>query len=171
MKTNELYQHLAAKVQQLYAQYKPQHNKKIYAVFDRTLFTEDFQPLQFYLKEIEQTLQKIAGSDVQDIERCQFYCNKLLAQCQALNDSLHRPSKPTKQPLSASIHQLPQRERLAAYYEALQALNEKLSAQQDQLKQNTNAHQAILYQQQIDITHQRIARCIEAIEQLESELN
>ncbi len=54
-----LIQRLEQKVQHLYQDYLPQREEKIFAKFDRSLFSEYGQTVGFYLTELKQTLDKI----------------------------------------------------------------------------------------------------------------
>ena len=54
-----LIQRLEQKVQHLYQDYLPQREEKIFAKFDRSLFSEYGQTVGFYLTELNQTLDKI----------------------------------------------------------------------------------------------------------------
>lgn len=58
MSIQSLLNTLEQKVQQLTQAYQIDSDKKINAKFNRTLFTEDFETVGFYLKEIQQSLTK-----------------------------------------------------------------------------------------------------------------
>ncbi|MDG6896196.1 primosomal replication protein PriC [Volucribacter amazonae] len=181
----QLVQRLSQQINQLYQQYQHQLDKKIFAKFDRTLFSESFATLSQYLQEIQQTLDQLATLQENAVQQGAFLTDKLLAQCRALTDALQ--NKPhysiRKNPvatISASstqgkqrkqdIHKLPPKQRLEKYYEALQALNNKLDEQVSLLYDAQLAQHKAYYQQQIEITQQRKKRCLEAIELLEEYL-
>lgn len=186
MNISTLHQLLAEKIQQLYKQYHTQPILKVYSKFDRTLFSEDFQSFEFYFQEIQHTLMQLESLNVEKLEQAQFYAERLLAQCTALTDALKEmqqlqveQAKPPAQSSSDTIserekikhaiHQLPPRERLDKYYEALQALNNKIELYQDLYSQAIAEHKSY-YQQRIEVTKQRRARCLEAIDVLEEYL-
>ena len=56
MSIQSLLNTLEQKVQQLTQAYQTDSDKKINAKFNRILFTEDFETVGFYLKEIQQSL-------------------------------------------------------------------------------------------------------------------
>lgn len=176
-----LIEQLQAKVQQLTLQFAAFSDKKIYAKFDRTLFSEDFESGQFYFDQIQYTLAQITGLKETEIPQIQFFSEKLLAQCTALSDAINqhngRKTAPTakipsqREKLKHELNQLPPRERLVRYYEALQALNEKINELEDKRNTAHNEQQKAGYQHQIDITLPRRKRCLEAIEVLEEYLS
>lgn len=178
----QLVEQLAQKIEQLYQQYQHQLNKKIFAKFDRTLFTESFANLSQYLQEIQQTLDQLASLQENDVQQGAFLTDKLFAQCRALSDALQNkpayfarknslsPSISSATQTKQDIHKLPPKQRLEKYYEALQALNTKLDGQVSLLYDAQSQQQRDYYQQQIDITQQRKKRCLEAIELLEEYL-
>ncbi|MEE6074789.1 primosomal replication protein PriC [Avibacterium paragallinarum] len=183
MNKTQLIQALRQKISQCYQQYPMPDTEKIYAKFDRTLFSEDFQLFKFYRAELESTLAQIARLQENEQAQCQFYSEKLLAQLQALLDAIKQHKlrtttqrTPTKALLTAkdkqqhAIHRLPPRERLEKYYEALQALNAKIEQQQDQYFQAQEELEKQRLQQLITHTQQRRERCLEAIELLEQYL-
>ena len=121
---------LEQKVQQLTQVYQADSDKKINAKFNRTLFTEDFETVGFYLKEIQQSLTKLCKIPHQNEEQIVFMVEHLLGQCTALTEAINRKHKKPIQPKITepqvessksqhSIHRLPPRERLEKYYEAL----------------------------------------------------
>ncbi|MCW9699530.1 primosomal replication protein PriC [Avibacterium sp. 20-129] len=183
MNKTQLIQALRQKIAQCYQQYPVSDTQKIYAKFDRTLFSEDFQHFKFYRAELNNTLAQIERLQENEHTQCQFYTEKLLAQLQALLDALKQHKRRDKKtftnpsPQSAqnkqqhAIHRLPPRERLAKYYEALQALNQKIAHQQDQYVQTQNELKKQQLQQLIRHTEQRRTRCLEAIELLEEHLD
>lgn len=161
--------------------------QKIYAKFDRTLFSQDFGTVEFYFKEIQQSLSQLEKIDDNNIQKYDFYSAKLAGQCKALSEALKwiKPQEKKQfqhsktNPLSIQaqrenqrieLNKLPPRERLSKYYEALQALNTKLEQQRDRFTQATSLQEKQVYSQQMTITQQRKARCTEAIEQLEEYL-
>ncbi len=182
-KSTALFQQLEQTVARLYAEYAETESKKIHRKFDRALFSEDFQSFPFYLNEIRQTLAHIALlEEAKDTEALHFLSDKLTAQCNALSEALKTPTPYTKnavnfkpvlserEKLKQALNQLPPRERLTKYYEALQALNEKLERQTDSYQNARQEQDKIRYAQQIDITRQRKKRCLDAIELLEEYL-
>ncbi|MFD0966490.1 primosomal replication protein PriC [Seminibacterium arietis] len=182
MDKNNLIALLKQKVTNFYNQYQLEKETLISAKFDRTLFSEDYQPFQFYVKEIEQTLSVI--ENLQDDQyKYTFYTQKLLAQCTALSEAITHVSKQhyqylnepqihrkNKEQLKQNVQKLPPRERLAKYYDFLQALNDKIIQQEISLNSSQNEIEKKYYKEQIIITKQRRARCLEAIELLEQYL-
>lgn len=173
---------LRQKVQHLYSAYQQEGEKKIYAKFDRTLFSESFASLQSYFDEIEQTLQKLEQLDEQQPQQLTYLADKLVAQCRALHDALtnrtYYSSIMPKVGISTNgnadkmrIHQLPPKQRLEKYYEALNKLNDKLDWQVSLREEANSEQERQYYQQQIDITQQRKQRCCDAIELLEEYLS
>ena len=67
--------------------------KKINAKFNRTLFTEDFETVGFYLKEIQQSLTKLCKITHQNEEQIVFMAEHLLGQCTALTEAMNRKHK------------------------------------------------------------------------------
>ena len=127
------YPTLRSKVQQLYQAHLSKREEKIFAKFDRTLFSENGQNVSFYLKEINQTLDRIKTLESNDSNHYNFLAERLLAQCSVLSEALVRKNthltesqtttKQTIQKSQHSIHKLPPRERLEKYYEAREQLN------------------------------------------------
>lgn len=181
-KSTALFQQLEQTVARLYTEYAGDKQKPLPAKFDRTLFSEDFQSFQFYINQIHQTLAQITYFDEQDRETLNFLSEKLLAQCTALTDALKteptkaksavnfKPVLSKREALKQALNRLPPRERLTKYYEALQALNEKLEQQTDLYRNAAQPSDKIRYAQQIEITQQRQKRCLDAIELLEEYL-
>lgn len=177
----QLIQVLQQKITQFYQQHKLLDEQKIYAKFDRTLFSEDYQTFAFYRSELNETINQLSRLESHEQIQCHFYSEKLLAQFQALHDAITQPKYVKKSQSSQSpqekekqkhaIHQLPPRERLIKYYEALQTLNEKIAHQQAQYHQANNETDKQYYQRYISYTQQRRTRCLEAIELLEEYLN
>lgn len=180
MTKSELIRRLRHTLTRFYAQYHLAEERKIFAKFDRTLFSEDFQSFGFYVRELEHTLASLEKLQGNDATQYRFYSHKLLAQCNALADALvpaaRQPATTVKTGASARerqkqlIHQLPPRERLEKYYAALQALNEKLEKQHAGYMRSTDHSAKQYYLRQTEITKQRRLRCLEAIELLEEYL-
>lgn len=179
-------QQLKKAIEGLYQQIGIASDQQIYAKFDRTLFSDDFEIFAFYQQEIQYTLQQLEQlSDIQ-AEQETFLSEKLAAQCTALAEAVNRSKqKNTRQSQSAvnsqrnlsksekakqDIHKLPPRERLVKYYEALDALNNKLIEQENVLLTCQTTEQKVQYSNLISITQQRKNRCLEAIELLEEYL-
>ncbi|WP_410685819.1 primosomal replication protein PriC [Avibacterium paragallinarum] len=180
--TSDQIQCLKKKITQCYRLYQFTDEQKIYAKFDRTLFSEDYQTFAFYRAEITQTLTQLEKLQDQEQYQCQFYTKKLLAQLQALLDAASSPhfekklrkektTSPYRVKQKNEIHQLPPRERLEKYYEALQALNDKIALQRDQYYLATDELEKQQLQRHITHTQQRKARCLEAIAALEEYLS
>lgn len=170
-------------VEQLQARYISQSNQIIYTKFNPMLFSENYQSTKFYLNELNYTLSQLQQLNEKDIAQFAFFSEKLLAQCTALTEALDKPQFQQAQSTVNSItkleireqrrqelEQLPPRERLDKYYEALKALNDKLNAQKDQLKQNQDLTTQNYYTNLIEQTRLRRKRCLEAIELLEEYL-
>lgn len=182
IKSSTLFQRLTQRVHQLYTQYAEQPEKKIHATFDSRLFSENNQSFDFYLAQIEQTLAQISHLQAENTDNLDFLSQKLLAQCTALSDALSDPKssksavnfKPVlseREKRLQALQRLPPRERLSKYYEALQALNEKISMQEDLLQNSRFPQEKADYANQIKTTQQRRIRCLEAIEMLEEYLS
>ncbi|PJG83749.1 primosomal replication protein PriC [Caviibacterium pharyngocola] len=182
MNKQDLIQRLEQKIQQIGTDYANSPNKIIYAKFSRTLFSEDFQPLSFYLNELMYTVKQLSDLP-QDYPQYQFYADKLLGQYKALTDALSAPKaasraipknstlrRSERERIRDELNQLPPRERLAKYYEFLQTFNEKIDAQQDLASCAQSEQEKARLQHQIELTRQRRARCLEAIEVLEEYL-
>ena len=174
---------LATVVSALQQRYTNQARKLVYAKFDPMLFSENFQPTDFYLKEIQHTLDQLHQLQDDDVAQTAFFSEKLLAQCTALSDAIAKPN--AQQPPSAvsfspklsareqrrqEWEQLPPRERLDKYYEALKALNDKLNEQKDGLKQAQSDLEKARCAELIEQTRARRQRCLDAIEVLEEYL-
>ena len=186
MSIQSLLNTLEQKVQQLTQAYQADSDKKINAKFNRTLFTEDFETVGFYLKEIQQSLTKLCSLPHQNEEQIVFMVEHLLGQCTALTEAINRKHrnriqpKKTEQPVTSSksqhsIHRLPPRERLEKYYEALQQLTEKYEeakAQANKAQANTAQTdiQRDMHKQTAAIYLTRRQKCLEAIETLEEYL-
>lgn len=177
-----LIQQLAERLEQLYQQYANQPSQPISATFDRTLFSEDFQPFAFYYGELQQTLSQFHRLNENDEREMDFLAEKLIAQCTALQEALlkqhngeksavnFRPVLNKREQLRREIDQLPPRERLEKYYEALQKLNEKISEKTDELQTALSSEQKGLCQKQLEQLYQRRQNCLYAIELLEEYL-
>lgn len=177
MKKNALMSSLTAKVEHLYAQHLQSMTQKVQLKFAPGLFSETNQTVRFYYQEIHQTLKQLENVAEHDLALCTFFAEKLLSQCNALSDALH-PHRETKiiskhsssVKTQQTIHQLPPRERLEKYYEALQALNEKITRQQDEKRKAQHTNELALIEHHIAFTQQRRAKCLMAIDVLEEYL-
>ena len=180
MAIQQLIQALEQKVQLLHDNYHAQQEKKIFAKFDRTLFSENGQTAEFYFAEIQQTLEKIKSLHSDDVNHYAFITEHLLKQCTALSEALNRankpfihkqemPSKPVKK-AQHEIHKLPPRERLVKYYEALEQLNNLYQQQRDIARTETNPQEKQRIEQIAERYKQRRQKCQEAIDLLEEYL-
>ncbi len=113
MTVQQLIQRLDHKVQQLYQAHLSKREEKIFAKFDRTLFSENGQSVSFYLKEINQTLDRIKTLESNDSNHYNFLAERLLAQCSVLSEALVRKNThltesqtTTKQTIQKSQHSI-----------------------------------------------------------------
>ena len=180
MAIQQLIQILDQKVQQLYQAHLSKREEKIFTKFDRTLFSENGQNVSFYLKEINQTLDRIKTLESNDLNYYNFLAERLLAQCSVLSEALTRknthqtaPQTTTKQTIQKSqhsIHKLPPRERLEKYYEALERLNKLYQQYKDLAKAEKNNDEKIRYAQLAEGYKKRQQKCQDAIDLLEEYL-
>ena len=180
MTVQQFIQILDQKVQQLYQAHLSKREEKIFAKFDRTLFSENGQNISFYLKEINQTLDRIKTLESNDLNYYNFLAERLLAQCSVLSEALTRknthqtaPQTTTKQTIQKSqhsIHKLPPRERLEKYYEALERLNKLYQQYKDLAKAEKNNDEKIRYAQLAEGYKKRQQKCQDAIDLLEEYL-
>ena len=180
MAIQQLIQILDQKVQQLYQAHLSKREGKIFAKFDRTLFSENGQNVSFYLKEINQTLDRIKTLESNDLNHYNFLAERLLAQCSVLSEALTRknthltvPQTTTKQTIQKSqhsIHKLPPRERLEKYYEALERLNKLYQQHKDLAQAEKNNDEKIRYTQLAESYKKRQQKCQDAIDLLEEYL-
>ena len=180
MTIQQLIQILDQKVQQLYQAHLSKREEKIFAKFDRTLFSEHGQNVSFYLKEINQTLDRIKALESNDLNHYNFLAERLLAQCSVLSEALTRknthltaPQTTTKQTIQKSqhsIHKLPPRERLGKYYEALERLNKLYQQHKDLAQAEKNNDEKIRYAQLAEGYKKRQQKCQDAIDLLEEYL-
>ena len=180
MAIQQLIQILDQKVQRLYQAHLSKREEKIFAKFDRTLFSENGQNVSFYLKEINQTLDRIKTLASNDLNHYNFLTERLLAQCSVLSEALTRknthqtaPQTTTKQTIQKSqhsIHKLPPRERLEKYYEALERLNKLYQQYKDLAKAEKNNDEKIRYAQLAEGYKKRQQKCQDAIDLLEEYL-
>ncbi len=180
MTIQQLIQILDQKVQQLYQAHLSKREEKIFAKFDRTLFSENGQNVSFYLKEINQTLDRIKALESNDLNHYNFLAERLLAQCSVLSEALARKNthltvsqtttKQTIQKSQHSIHKLPPRERLEKYYEALERLNKLYQQHKDLAQAEKNNDEKIRYAQLAEGYKKRQQKCQDAIDLLEEYL-
>ena len=180
MAIQQLIQILDQKVQRLYQAHLSKREKKIFAKFDRTLFSENGQNVSFYLKEINQTLDRIKTLESNDLNHYNFLAERLLAQCSVLSEALTRknthltaPQTTTKQTIKKSqhsIHKLPPRERLEKYYEVLERLNKLYQQHKDLAQAEKNNDEKIRYSQLAEGYKKRQQKCQDAIDLLEEYL-
>ena len=179
MTVQQLIQILDQKVQQLYQAHLSKREEKIFAKFDRTLFSENGQNVSFYLKEINQTLDRIKTLESNDTNHYNFLAERLLAQCSVLSEALTRkntlPTAPqtTKQTIQKSqhnIHKLPPRERLEKYYEAREQLNNLYRQHKDLAEAEKNNDEKMRYAQFAESYKKRLQKCQDAIDLLEEYL-
>lgn len=180
MAIQQLIQILDQKVQQLYQAHLSKREEKTFAKFDRTLFSENGQNVSFYLKEINQTLDRIKTLESNDLNHYNFLAERLLAQCSVLSEALTRKNTlltasqtTTKQTIKKSqhsIHKLPPRERLEKYYEALERLNKLYQQHKDLAQTEKNNDEKIRYAQLAEGYKKRQQKCQDAIELLEEYL-
>ena len=180
MTVQQLIQRLDQKVQQLYQAHLSKREEKIFAKFDRTLFSENGQSVSFYLKEINQTLDRIKTLESNDSNPYNFLAERLLAQCSVLSEALVRKNthltesqtttKQTIQKSQHSIHKLPPRERLEKYYEAREQLNNLYRQHKDLAQAEKNKDEKIRYAQLAEVYKKRQQKCQDAIDLLEEYL-
>ena len=180
MTVQQLIQLLDQKVQRLYEAHLSKQEEKIFAKFDRTLFSENGQNVSFYLKEINQTLDRIKTLESNDLNHYNFLAERLLAQCSVLSEALTRKNTRltvsqtiTKQPIlksQHSIHKLPPRERLEKYYEALERLNKLYQQHKDLAQAEKNNDEKIRYALLAEGYKKRQQKCQDAIDLLEEYL-
>ena len=180
MTVQQLIQILEQKVQRLCEAHLSKREEKIFAKFDRTLFSENGQNVSFYLKEINQTLDRIKTLESNNLNHYNFLTERLLAQCSVLSEALTRKNthltasqKITKQTIKKSqhsIHKLPPRERLEKYYEALERLNKLYQQHKDLAQAEKNNDEKIRYAQLAEGYKKRQQKCQEAIDLLEEYL-
>jgi len=179
MTIQQLIQILDQKVQQLYQAHLSKREEKIFAKFDRTLFSENGQNISFYLKEINQTLDRIKTLKSNDLNHYNFLAERLLAQYSVLSEALARKNthltapQTTKQTIHKSqhsIHKLPPRERLEKYYEALERLNKLCQQHKDLAQAEKNNDEKIRYAQLAEGYKKRQQKCQDAIDLLEEYL-
>lgn len=180
MAVQQLIQRLDQKVQQLYQAHLSKREEKIFAKFDRTLFSENGQNVSFYLKEINQTLDRIKTLESNDSNHYNFLAERLLAQCSVLSEALVRKNthltesqtttKQTIQKSQHSIHKLPPRERLEKYYEAREQLNNLYRQHKDLAQAEKNNDEKIRYAQLAEVYKKRQQKCQDAIDLLEEYL-
>ncbi|WP_134079235.1 primosomal replication protein PriC [Haemophilus haemolyticus] len=180
MTVQQLIQILDQKVQQLYQAHLSKREEKIFAKFDRTLFSENGQNVSFYLKEINKTLDRIKTLESNDLNHYNFLAERLLAQCSVLSEALTRknthltvPKTTTKQTIQKSqhsIHKLLPRERLEKYYEALERLNKLYQQHKDLALAEKNNDEKIRYAQLAEGYKKRQQKCQDAIDLLEEYL-
>ena len=180
MAIQQLIEILDQKVQRLYQAHLSKREEKIFAKFDRTLFSENGQNVSFYLKEINQTLDRIKTLESNDLNYYNFLAERLLAQCSVLSEALTRknthqtaPQTTTKQTIQKSqhsIHKLPPRERLEKYYEALERLNKLYQQHKDLAQAEKNNDEKIRYAQLAEGYKKRQQKCQDAIDLLEEYL-
>lgn len=180
MTVQQLIQILDQKVQQLYQAHLSKREEKIFAKFDRTLFSENGQNVSFYLKEINQTLDRIKTLESNELNHYNFLAERLLAQCSVLSEALARKNthliesqtatKQTIQKSQHSIHKLPPRERLEKYYEALERLNKLYQKYKDLAQAEKNNDEKIRYAQLAEGYKKRQQKCQDAIDLLEEYL-
>lgn len=180
MTVQQLIQRLDQKVQQLYQAHLSKREEKIFAKFDRTLFSENGQNVSFYLKEINQTLDRIKTLESNDSNHYNFLAERLLAQYSVLSEALVRKNthltesqtttKQTIQKSQHSIHKLPPRERLEKYYEAREQLNNLYRQHKDLAQAEKNNDEKIRYAQLAEVYKKRQQKCQDAIDLLEEYL-
>ena len=180
MTIQQLIQILDQKVQQLYQAHLSKREEKIFAKFDRTLFSENGQNVSFYLKEINQTLDRIKTLESNDLNHYNFLAERLLAQCSVLSEALTRKNTlltasqtTTKQTIKKSqhnIHTLPPKERLEKYYKALERLNKLYQQHKDLAQAEKNNDEKIRYAQLAEGYKKRQQKCQDAIDLLEEYL-
>lgn len=180
MTVQQLIQRLDQKVQQLYQAHLSKREEKIFVKFDRTLFSENGQNVSFYLKEINQTLDRIKTLESNDSNHYNFLAERLLAQCSVLSEALVRKNthltesqtttKQTIQKSQHSIHKLPPRERLEKYYEAREQLNNLYRQHKDLAQAEKNNDEKIRYAQLAEVYKKRQQKCQDAIDLLEEYL-
>ena len=180
MTVQQLIQRLDQKVQQLYQAHLSKREEKIFAKFDRTLFSENGQNVSFYLKEINQTLDRIKTLESNDSNHYNFLAERLLAQCSVLSEALVRKNthltesqtttKQTIQKSQHSIHKLPPRERLEKYYGAREQLNNLYRQHKDLAQAEKNNDEKIRYAQLAEVYKKRQQKCQDAIDLLEEYL-
>ena len=181
MAIQQLIQILDQKVQRLYQAHLSKREEKIFAKFDHTLFSENGQTVAFYLKEINQTLDKIKYLQSENPDHYIFITKRLLAQCTALSEALTHKNKPfiintnsiLPQPQKKSqhnIHKLPPRERLEKYYEARELLNNLYQQHKDLAQAEKNNDEKMRYVQLAESYKKRQLKCQNAIDLLEEYL-
>ncbi|MFC0323150.1 primosomal replication protein PriC [Gallibacterium melopsittaci] len=150
--------------------------------FEPTIFFESFQPLGFYLDEIQQNIEKLA--QVENVQVIDYLAEKITTQFRVLFDALNlEQTAQTHNPIAQSspqktantkdknaVFHLPPEQRIHKYYEFLTRFNDQLAYLEQQQQQTTDPQQKAFYQQHIIHYQQRRERCLAAIEQLEEYL-
>lgn len=174
---------LRQKVRSFLATFSERQNEVIYAQFAPHLFIENGEKLAFYLAQVEQTLAQLELALVNDQLAVEFYAQKILAQCTALNEALSREtwkasnslpkqaqfkSVPLKK--SHPVHDLPPRERLTKYYEFLTQFNQMIEQAQDAKRVAVDDNERAIYGKKIERLQVRREKCLQSIETLEAYL-
>lgn len=141
------------------------------------VFSQNEGSVDFFVQEIRQTaaiLQQQKNSDYAD-----FYAEKLIRQFDALQKAVQhlrkQPSSDTFRSnyhFAKNIHFLPAHKRLAEYYKALRALEEKLGWLAEKLYQaqlQENEAECTQWRAQIAETEYRKQKCLAAIEKAEED--
>lgn len=128
-----------------------------------------------FITEIEQTAEALVSQ--QEVLHSEYYADRLLKQFDILTQAINKQTESNKEAkfhssfqFSPRVHQLPPEKRLAEYRKALRALNEKISWLIEQNYATEDESRKTLLQNQIAETEHRKMNCLQAIEDLEQEL-
>lgn len=169
MTKSELVEILHKKIYELCTQDNKAVTKLILPGFNLSVFSENFQSFEFYEKEMLMTLKQIQEVDEKDTALLYFLSEKLLSQYEMIFSYFSHKTKRSpalSQSEKDRIHQLPPRERLDKYYEALNQLNQKIA----ELEALHSTSPTMLLAQRLAHQKQRRDKCLDAIELLEEYL-
>lgn len=195
MNNTRLINSLKNAVQSLYSRLDIDPEKKIYAKFSAFLFSDDFQPFSFYMKEIQETIDKLEKSNDTDPELYNYLSEKLSAQCTALTEAVLRNHNhnnlstavysdksavslqndfhvrlQSQEWNNTAIARLPAATRLIKYYEYKEKFYEELDNLDIFLENAVIDYEESKYLRQIHITEQELKKLLEHIEYLEGYL-
>ncbi len=181
MQNNPLFQQLRQQITQWQQGFESRLHQKVFAKFDRSLFSDDFETLDFYFNEINQALAEFARLPSDAELESQYLSEKIINQCRVLQDALNTKKTPpmadvaqaksAREQRRQAIHNLPPRERLAEYYVALNKLNLLIEKYQDALANSRDTQQRTQAEQLLIQTEQRRAKALFYIENLEEYLS
>lgn len=156
-------------------QFKQPLNHILRTPFAAHIFKERNEPLSYYFNEIDKTVHALMATPEQDVMQAQYLSERLLNQCNALQNALKTKSVPLsaeerRQKAWDRLQNLPPKPRLAAFQKAQQQLLKEKANLERKQSQAESLEQRQHIQQQLAELQRRLEKADVAITSTEREI-